>query len=38
MSTYIIFLVNNYETKVIELLQKQIELNTKYYKTKYAVE
>jgi len=33
-----LFLVNSRETKVIELLQKQIELNIKYYKAKYAVE
>ncbi len=33
-----LFLVNSRETKVIELMQKQIELNIKYYKAKYAVE
>ncbi|MBC7650110.1 MAG: TolC family protein, partial [Deinococcales bacterium] len=33
-----LFLVNSRETKVIEVLQKQIELNIKYYKAKYAVE
>lgn len=33
-----LFLVNSRETKVIELLQKQIELNIKYYKAKYAME
>lgn len=33
-----LFLVNSRETKVIELLQKQIELNIKFYKAKYAME
>jgi outer membrane protein TolC len=33
-----LFLINTRETKVIELLQKQIELYIKYYKAKYAVE
>lgn len=32
-----LFLVNSRETKVIEILQKQIELTVKYYKAKYAV-
>jgi outer membrane protein TolC len=33
-----LFLVNSRETKLIEVLQKQIELTIKYYKAKYAVE
>ena len=33
-----LFLVNTREIKVIELLQKQIELGIKYYKAKYAVD
>lgn len=33
-----LFLVNSRETKVIELLQKQIELNIKFIKVKYAME
>ncbi len=33
-----LFLVNNRETKVIEILQKQIELSLKCYKAKYAME
>lgn len=33
-----LFLVNARETKLIELLQKQTELNIKYYKAKYAVD
>ncbi|MFC4233491.1 TolC family protein [Parasediminibacterium paludis] len=33
-----LFLINSRETKVIELLQKQIELYIKYNKAKYAVE
>jgi outer membrane protein TolC len=32
-----LFLVNSRETKVIEILQKQIELTVKYYKARYAV-
>lgn len=33
-----LFLVNSRETKVIELLQKRIELASKWYKAKYALE
>jgi outer membrane protein TolC len=33
-----LFLVNSRETKVIEILQKQIDLATKMYKAKYAAE
>ena len=33
-----LFLVNSRETKVIELLQKRIELASKFYKAKYALE
>ncbi len=33
-----LFLVNSREVKLIEILQKQIELTVKYYKAKYAVE
>jgi outer membrane protein TolC len=33
-----LFLVNSRETKVIEILQKQIDLTTKMYKAKYAAE
>ncbi len=33
-----LFLVNSRETKVIELLQKQIELQIKFYKARYAME
>ncbi len=33
-----LFLVNSREVKLIEILQKQIELTIKYYKAKYAVE
>ena len=33
-----LFLVNSRETKVIEILQKQIELSLKCYKAKYAME
>lgn len=32
-----LFLVNSRETKLIEIIQKQIELSIKYYKAKYAV-
>lgn len=33
-----LFLVNSRETKLIELLQKRIELSAKWYKAKYALE
>ena len=33
-----LFLVNNREIKVIETLQKQVELRVKYFKAKYAIE
>lgn len=33
-----LFLVNSREIKVIEILQKQIELSFKFYKAKYAME
>lgn len=33
-----LFLVNSRETKVLELLQKQIDLRIKYFKSKYATE
>ena len=33
-----LFFVNSRETKVIEILQKQIELTLKFYKAKYAME
>ncbi len=33
-----LFLVNSREIKLIEILQKQIELTVKYYKAKYAVD
>lgn len=33
-----LFFVNSREIKVIELLQKQIELNIKFYKAQYAME
>lgn len=33
-----LFLVNSRETKVIELLQKRIELASKWYKAKYSLE
>ena len=33
-----LFLINSRETKVLELLQKQIELRIKYYKSLYAIE
>lgn len=32
-----LFLINNRETKVLELLQKQIELRIKYFKSGYAI-
>ncbi|MEO6357090.1 MAG: TolC family protein, partial [Ferruginibacter sp.] len=33
-----LFLINSRETKLIETLQKQIEVTNKFYKAKYAVE
>ena len=33
-----LFLVNNREIKVIETLQKQVELRVKYFKAKYAID
>ncbi|MEP7111353.1 MAG: TolC family protein [Ferruginibacter sp.] len=33
-----LFLVNSRETKVLELLQKQVELRFKYFKSGYAIE
>ncbi len=33
-----LFLVNSRETKVLELLQKQVELRFKYFKSRYAIE
>lgn len=33
-----LFLVNSRETKVLDLLEKQIELRIKYFKSKYAIE
>lgn len=33
-----LFLINSRETKVLELLQKQVELRIKYFKSKYAIE
>lgn len=33
-----LFLVNNRETKVLELLQNQVELRLKYFKSRYAIE
>ncbi len=33
-----LFLINTRETKVLELLQKQVELRVKYFKSRYAIE
>ncbi len=33
-----LFLVNSRETKLLELLQKQVELRFKYFKSRYAIE
>lgn len=33
-----LFLINTRETKVLELLQKQVELRVKYLKSRYAIE
>ena len=33
-----LFLINTRETKVLELLQKQVELRIKYFKSRYAIE
>ncbi len=33
-----LFLINARETKVLELLQKQVELRVKYFKSRYAIE
>lgn len=33
-----LFLINSRETKVLELLQKQVELRIKYFKSRYAIE
>ncbi len=33
-----LFLINIRETKVLELLQKQVELRIKYFKSRYAIE
>jgi hypothetical protein len=33
-----LFLINSREIKLIETLQKQIEVTNKFYKAKYAVE
>ena len=33
-----LFLINSRETKVLELLQKQVELRIKYFKSRYAIQ
>ena len=33
-----LFLVNSRENKLIEILQKQVELTIKYFKAKYAID
>jgi outer membrane protein TolC len=33
-----LFMINTRETKLLELVQKQVELTLKWYKAKYSVE